>query len=516
MDRIARASTGERRLVFEAAAQRMALAPAVVEKDFWVCYTLDHLFHRSGFAESMVFKGGTSLSKAFGLIERFSEDIDLILDWRLLGYGEDEPWEPRSNSAQERFKADSIERTNAFLADAFVPKLRATLSESLGTEASVRCGAEEETVYFDYPRSYESAGTLDTIKLEIGPMAAWSPSEEAAITPYAADVVPFGPELSTTVRTASPERTFWEKATILHQEANRPEGKAMPRRYSRHYYDMYRLGHSFVLGRAVAQPGLLEQVVRFKEKFYRTPWAKLADARPGTLRLAPPKGRLDELAADYASMRPMRSAHFSLINLRVDWQHLFGRFREGQPRLPELDRRNAARRRVDPEVVVPVHVVRELGPELARRAERLAVDELGLQYPVGRLVDGVVVGAALCRQRPLYAEGLERQVDLGVVELAATVHVEDLDVRDGEGGRRERRPDQPGVLPHDAADLVPADGDARPLERRLYLARAVAALTGGVGRDHGRRGGVRRSGPVGSRAHGAERRPRDAEEPALR
>ena len=183
MDRIARASTDERRLVFEAAAQRMALAPAVVEKDFWVCYTLDHLFHRSGFAESMVFKGGTSLSKAFGLIERFSEDIDLILDWRLLGYGENEPWEPRSNSAQERFKADSIERTNVFLADAFAPKLRATLSESLGTEVSVRCGAEEETVYFDYPRSYESAGTLDTIKLEIGPMAAWSPSEEAAITP---------------------------------------------------------------------------------------------------------------------------------------------------------------------------------------------------------------------------------------------------------------------------------------------------------------------------------------------
>ena len=314
MDRIARASTGERRLVFEAAAQRMALAPAVVEKDFWVCYTLDHLFHRSGFAESMVFKGGTSLSKAFGLIERFSEDIDLILDWRLLGYGEDEPWEPRSNSAQERFKADSIGRTNAFLADAFAPKLRATLSESLGTEASVRCGAEEETVYFDYPRSYESAGTLDTIKLEIGPMAAWSPSEEAVITPYAADVVPFGPELSTTVRTASPERTFWEKATILHQEANRPEGKAMPRRYSRHYYDMYRLGHSFVLGRAVAQPGLLEQVVRFKEKFYRTPWAKLADARPGTLRLAPPKGRLDELAADYASMRPMLFGSYPSID----------------------------------------------------------------------------------------------------------------------------------------------------------------------------------------------------------
>lgn len=305
MDRIARASADERRLVFEATAQRMALAPAIVEKDFWVCYTLDHLFHKSGFGGSMVFKGGTSLSKAFGLIERFSEDIDLILDWRVLGYSAGEPWEPRSNSAQERFKTDSIERTNTFLADVFAPKLKDSLSESLGSEASVRCGDEEETVYFDYPRSYESAGTLDVIKLEIGPMAAWSPSEDAAIVPYAADVVPFGAELSTTVRTASAERTFWEKATILHQEANRPDGKAMPRRYSRHYYDMYRLGHSSVLGRAIAQPDLLERVVKFKEKFYRTPWAKLADAKPGTLRFLPPEARLAELASDYASMRPM-------------------------------------------------------------------------------------------------------------------------------------------------------------------------------------------------------------------
>lgn len=85
--------------------------------------------------------------------------------------------------------------------------------------------------------------------------------------------------------------------------------------------------------------------------------------------------------------------------------------------------------------------------ELARRAERLAVDEFGPRYPVGRLVGGVVVGAALGRQRPLYAEDLEHQVDLGVVELAAAVRVEDLDVRDGEGERRERRLDQPGVLP---------------------------------------------------------------------
>ncbi len=85
-------------------------------------------------------------------------------------------------------------------------------------------------------------------------MAAWSPSKDATIAPYVADVLPFGAKLSTTVRTACPERTFWEKATILHQEANRPESKTMPRRYSRHYYDMYRLGHSDVLGAAMDIP----------------------------------------------------------------------------------------------------------------------------------------------------------------------------------------------------------------------------------------------------------------------
>lgn len=243
-------------------------------------------------------------AESFGLIERFSEDIDLILDWRVLGYGIDEPWEPRSNSAQERFKKDAAERTERYLADVFAPALKESLSESLGAGASVRCGDEEGSVYFDYPRSYAPEGVTGSIKLEIGPMAAWSPWEEASIEAYVSEVLPEA-RLSTTVRTASPERTFWEKATILHQEANRPEGKAMPRRYSRHYCDMYRLGHSFVLDKALSQPDLLARVVAFKEKFYRTPWAKLPDAKPGTLRLAPPSFRIEELEADYAAMRPM-------------------------------------------------------------------------------------------------------------------------------------------------------------------------------------------------------------------
>lgn len=315
MDRIAHADAGERRLAFEAAAVRIGTTPAVVEKDFWVCYTLEHLFHHCDLSCFLTFKGGTSLSKAFHLIQRFSEDVDLILDWRTLGYTRDEPWEPRSNSAQERFKADAARRASEYLRDTFAPTLERSLGESLGREVSVRVGEEAETVWFDYPRTYESPATLDSIKLEVGPLAAWSPFEEATITPYVASVMPEGSEvLSTTVRTVSPERTFWEKATIVHQEAMRPEGKRMPRRYSRHYYDLYRLGNSPVLERALGDTALLTRVVEFKEKFYRTPWARLSEARPGSFRLLPPKFRVGELEADYRSMAPMLFGEYPMFD----------------------------------------------------------------------------------------------------------------------------------------------------------------------------------------------------------
>lgn len=306
MLRFLRQPDEERSIVIRDVSLETGLPEAIVEKDLWVCYTLDFLFHRSLFKDSIVFKGGTSLSKAFGLIERFSEDIDLILDWRLLGYGFSEPWAERSNSGQERFKEQTIERMGSFLTEAFVPAMKETVSEELGIGADIRVGAEEETVLFAYPHKFSSKATLDAIKLEIGPLAAWSPSAPASITSYISER---HSELfkapSTVVRTAIPERTFWEKATILHQEANRPTGKVMPRRYARHYYDMFKLGHSEVAERALARPDLLTDVVAFKEKFYRTPWAKLVEAKPGSLRLVPNAERIEELQSDYDAMRPM-------------------------------------------------------------------------------------------------------------------------------------------------------------------------------------------------------------------
>lgn len=307
MKAIARFSDNDKRRLFRNTADKMGMNDAIVEKDFWVCFTLDYLFHRSPWKEAITFKGGTSLSKAFHLISRFSEDIDLILDWRVLGYGKDEPWEKRSNTKQDAFNKEANARAEVFLAETFCPAIKEGLSEAIGREADIHMDEEEkQTVIFAYPKLFTNPATLQVIRLEIGALAAWTPATTAEITPYAAEQYPdvFG-QPSTSVLTVAPERTFWEKATILHHEANRPEHLAMPSRYSRHYYDLYRMAQTPVKDAAFARLDLLKKVVDFKMKFYPRAWAKYAEAVPGTLKLTPPEYRLDALAADYDAMRDM-------------------------------------------------------------------------------------------------------------------------------------------------------------------------------------------------------------------
>jgi predicted nucleotidyltransferase component of viral defense system len=107
------------------------MTKAIVEKDFWVCWILDYLFHRYSWRQHLAFKGGTSLSKAHGLIKRFSEDIDLILDWRVLGYGKDEPWIERSKTRQDLFNKEMNQQTEMFLKNEFLPELKSELSKEL-------------------------------------------------------------------------------------------------------------------------------------------------------------------------------------------------------------------------------------------------------------------------------------------------------------------------------------------------------------------------------------------------
>jgi hypothetical protein len=299
---VARRPERDRRDLFRAVGQALRLHEAVVEKDFWVCWVLDHLFEDSPWREHLVFKGGTSLSKAYAAIERFSEDIDLVLDWRLLGYADGEPWHERGATRQDAFGKEANRRAEAFLVDEMAPALETALAERLGAPMSV--AARGADLLVGYPRAFSLGAIRPEIRLEVGPLAAWVPNERRPIQPYAAEAFPkLFSHPRAVVPTVTAERTFWEKATILHQEAHRSPGKALPPRYSRHYYDLYRLGRTPIRAAAIASLNLLEDVAKFKMRFYRCTWARYELARPGGLRLLPPEWHHEALRRDYQEMR---------------------------------------------------------------------------------------------------------------------------------------------------------------------------------------------------------------------
>lgn len=131
MDRVARLPSTDRSDLFRETAARRAINPAVAEKDFWVCWVLKHLFADAILGKRLVFIGGTSLSKVFGLIDRFSEDVDLILDWRLLGYrpGQEDPFgELTSATQRDRFNKRLNEKAAGYIADQFRPRLAEVFS----------------------------------------------------------------------------------------------------------------------------------------------------------------------------------------------------------------------------------------------------------------------------------------------------------------------------------------------------------------------------------------------------
>lgn len=307
MIKIARLSKNDLQDLFLNTARHMGVQSAVVEKDFWVCVILDYLFKKSPWKTSMAFKGGTSLSKSFNLINRFSEDVDIILDWRLLGYSIKEPWQDRSIRKQNSFNKDARRRTEAFLKHSFCPNIQKGLSKVLGNKVEVFIDNQNEaTVSFAYPRLFDNSGILQVIRLEIGVLSAWTPTVSTKIEPFIAHHYPsIFENQSTNVLSVTAERTFWEKATILHREANRPKNSKVPQRYARHYYDLYRMSSTPVKTMAFQQANLLNQVVAFKMKFYHQKWAQYENAIKGTLRLVPPEYRFNELKADFNTMRDM-------------------------------------------------------------------------------------------------------------------------------------------------------------------------------------------------------------------
>jgi hypothetical protein len=302
MNKVASLPSDLRRDLFRESAARRGLNPALIEKDFWVCWALKHLFTDVKLKERLVFKGGTALSKVFGLINRFSEDIDLVLDWRLLGYDSKASKTPTSKTQQDLFNKELNAKAASFIAKDLLKQLRNQMAIP-GVTLAVDPD-DPQTVNILYPAVFNENYLRPTVRLEIGPLASWVPSARHTIRPYASEDFPDAFEdASCPVTAISAERTFWEKATILHQQAHRVG--PMPLRYSRHYYDLAQMSGSSIGKRAVANLALLKDVVEFKQRFYPSAWARYDLAKPGTFCLLPSEAHAAELEKDYREMGVM-------------------------------------------------------------------------------------------------------------------------------------------------------------------------------------------------------------------
>ncbi|MCO5966554.1 nucleotidyl transferase AbiEii/AbiGii toxin family protein [Sinorhizobium meliloti] len=320
MDKVALLSAEDRAALFGETGAGRGVANTIIEKDFWVCWTLKRLFglHEKD-AATLVFKGGTSLSKAFGAIRRFSEDIDLSFDRADLGYTGDRDPEKEGISKKQANKLIEalVSDVEQHIAEKLLPALRSAIVEQLGERAKGEWSleidaADAQTVNFHYPTAlgaaeYESMGYITPrVKLELGARGDPWPTETRVIRPYAADDYPgFFEDPDTTVVVLSARRTFWEKATALHAEAHRPADSPTPQYFSRHYYDLAMLLATDEGKAAASDFWLLAQVAKHKATFFRSGWASYDTARPGTLRLMPDENRLKDLRADYRAMAPM-------------------------------------------------------------------------------------------------------------------------------------------------------------------------------------------------------------------
>lgn len=297
----------ERQLYVEQAAGRLGLSPVILEKDFWVSWLLAVLFG-SPFAAALVFKGGTSLAKVFGVIDRFSEDIDLSLAPDFLGL----PAAGKSRNQANKWMTRAEAASALAVQETIQPALQRVIAEVLGNQGKLEFETDPVTrspvLLFQYPTAQAEGFPYlrRAVKLEFGSLTDQQPTGRHAVRPWLAEVFPAAfADWRCDVVALELERTFWEKATILHAEFYRPAGKATPDRFSRHYADTAALAKHPVAVPALAAADLRVRVVAWKEQFFGSGWARYDLAVPGSFRLVPPPERQAALERDYQAMRDM-------------------------------------------------------------------------------------------------------------------------------------------------------------------------------------------------------------------
>lgn len=319
MKEILQATKNERVQYFQEAVARSDKIknPIIIEKDFWVCWTLNQIFTNSVLSSHITFKGGTSLSKCYDIIDRFSEDIDLTLSKNYIGItAENDPATATStNQRSKRLEALTKkikDKVNYEIKPLLISEFKKHLPPYF-TEQEWRLetdNEDEQNLIYYYPASLEKKSDeyIETsIKLEFGARGDINPCESKIILPYMQILLPelfnSPPEIKVTSLIA--KRTFWEKATLLHAEYHRDPKKPLPSRMFRHYYDVVMLDKSNMTQNALQDTALLKEVVRNKSIYFPSKWANYDEATIGSLHLSPNEIFIEQLRQDHKNMTDM-------------------------------------------------------------------------------------------------------------------------------------------------------------------------------------------------------------------
>ncbi len=302
-------SEADRQGIYNTLGPRLGMTPDILEKDVWVCWTLDALFSISD-GKKMAFKGGTSLSKAYQAISRFSEDVDVTVAHQSLDPSID-PFDPNlSRKARDRVTLSLNNALHDYVKNNVEPYFRTLLSDQFSGESwALDIAGDGEELRLTYPSVIDEREEVDPryirqyVKIEFGGRNATDPIDEHVIEPY---ILGHIGELSlprAKAHVLSGARTFWEKATLAHVECNRPGVKANADRMSRHWYDLYKLADGPIGINALSRRDLLEDVVKYKKLFFNSSYAHYEDCLSGKMRLLPDNLGLKVLADDYEVMQ---------------------------------------------------------------------------------------------------------------------------------------------------------------------------------------------------------------------
>ncbi len=298
-------SQEQQRLVFTQAAAQTGINVNLTEKDWWICQVLAALFKLPS-AEHTSFKGGTSLSKCWKLIDRISEDIDIGIDRGYLGFG----------GALSRTQiSDKLRRAAcSFVRDKLQHELHnALINEGMPEEmfkihvniTSITT-TDPEIIEVEYPSHFETNPYIrNVVRIEVSGRSMSEPVQDVTLTPIIDEVFPDSRWEKNTfaVRAVLPERTFLEKIFLLHEEFSKPTENIRVERMSRHMYDIGQILQTPIAERALNDEQLYRQVIQHRKTFIGLRGFDYDTLFPSTLSILPPESVKDAWHSDYEQMR---------------------------------------------------------------------------------------------------------------------------------------------------------------------------------------------------------------------